>query len=200
MSTGSSSGRNGKQPQKKPVKRVEKVILSDTRSRVPSGKGKNGSSGSRKGIARKGSQEAGAARRVSRGVLKTIAIIFLVLLIMICIVGTALTVFIMKYVESDAVINLDDLSLNYTTTIYAVGSDGEYTEMQTISAEGNRIWVSIDDIPQYVQDAFVYSEDERFMQHTGVDWFRTIGAFVDMVAGQLALTTPGLALLPSPNS
>lgn len=188
MSTGSSSGRNGKQPQKKPVKRVEKVILS---APAPSGKGKNGSSGSRKGIARKGSQEAGAARRVSRGVLKTIAIIFLVLLIMICIVGTALTVFIMKYVESDAVINLDDLSLNYTTTIYAVGSDGEYTEMQTISAEGNRIWVSIDDIPQYVQDAFVYSEDERFMQHTGVDWFRTIGAFVDMVAGQLGFDNTG---------
>ncbi len=188
MSTGSSSGKNNRQPQKKPVKHVEKVILS---APVSSGKGKNGSSGSKRSVSRKGGQEVGAAHRVSRGVLKTIAIIFLVLLIMICIVGTAMTVFIMKYVESDAVINLDDLSLNYTTTIYAVGSDGEYTEMQTIAAEGNRIWVSIDDIPQHVQDAFVYSEDERFMQHTGVDWFRTIGAFVDMVAGQLGFDNTG---------
>ena len=188
MSTGSSSGKNGKQPQKKPVKRVEKVILS---APAPSSKGKNNSSKSKKSVARRDGQEAGAARRVSRGVLKTIAIVFLVLLIMICIVGTAMTVFIMKYVESDAVINLDDLSLNYTTTIYAVGSDGEYTEMQTIAAEGNRIWVSIDDIPQHVQDAFVYSEDERFMQHTGVDWLRTIGAFVDMIAGQLGFDNTG---------
>lgn len=188
MSTGSSSGRNGKQPQKKPVKRVEKVILS---APAPSGKGKNSPSKSKRGVARRGGQDVGAARRVSRGVLKTIAIVFLVLLIMICIVGTAMTVFIMKYVESDAVINLDDLSLNYTTTIYAVGSDGEYTEMQTIAAEGNRIWVSIDDIPQHVQDAFVYSEDERFMQHTGVDWLRTIGAFVDMIAGQLGFDNTG---------
>ena len=109
MSTGSSSGKNGSRPQKKPVKRVEKVILS---APAPSGKGKNGASGKTKGVSRRGNQEVGAARRVSRGVLKTIAVIFLVLLIMICIVGTAMTVFIMKYVESDAVINLDDLSLN----------------------------------------------------------------------------------------
>lgn len=188
MSTGSSSGKNGSRPQKKPVKRVEKVILS---APAPSGKGKSSSSGSKKSLSRRDGQEVGAARRVSRGVLKTIAVIFLVLLIMICIVGTAMTVFIMKYVESDAVINLDDLSLNYTTTIYATGSDGEYTEMQTIAAEGNRIWVSIDDIPQHVQDAFVYSEDERFMEHTGVDWFRTIGAFVDMIAGQLGFDNTG---------
>ncbi len=188
MSTGSSSGKNGSRPQKKPVKRVEKVILS---APAPSGKGKNNVSGSKKSGSQQGGQKVSAVRRIGRGVSKTIAVTFLILMIMICIVGTAMTVFIMKYVESDSVINLDDLSLNYTTIIYAIDSDGEYTEMQTISAEGTRIWVSIDDIPQYVQDAFVYSEDERFMQHTGVDWIRTVGAFVDMIAGQLGFDNTG---------
>lgn len=39
-----------------------------------------------------------------------------------------------------------------------------------------RVIVSIDSIPQVVQNAFIAIEDRRFWQHDGVDWLRVVGA------------------------
>ena len=50
--------------------------------------------------------------------------------------------------------------------------------MKTLSSDENRIWVDIDTIPQYVLDAFVAIEDQRFYEHEGVDWFRTFSVTV----------------------
>ncbi|MGE4284367.1 MAG: transglycosylase domain-containing protein, partial [Clostridia bacterium] len=40
----------------------------------------------------------------------------------------------------------------------------------------NRVWVSINDIPENIKNAFIAIEDERFKEHFGVDIKRTIGA------------------------
>lgn len=50
----------------------------------------------------------------------------------------------------------------------------------------NRIWVSIDTVPQYVKDAFIATEDIRFYSHNGVDVKRIAGALIaDIKAGAL---------------
>lgn len=40
----------------------------------------------------------------------------------------------------------------------------------------NRIYCPISELPQYLTDAFVCVEDERFFQHNGVDYYRILGA------------------------
>ncbi len=75
--------------------------------------------------------------------------------------------------------NIKNLELNMTTIIYAKDDDGVWQEYQRIHGEENRIWVSIDEIPQNLIDAFIAIEDERYFDHNGVDWKRTTGAFVN---------------------
>ncbi len=96
------------------------------------------------------------------------------------IIAAALTVYVLQFVDQDAVdISLSDLDLDYTTFIYGYDENGARVELQSISRNADRIPVSINQIPQHVQDAFVYTEDERFYEHYGVDWKRTFLAFVN---------------------
>jgi penicillin-binding protein 1A len=47
--------------------------------------------------------------------------------------------------------------------------------------------VGLDEIPRHVVDAFVITEDKRFYQHSGVDYFRVVGAVVaNLKAGGLS--------------
>lgn len=62
-----------------------------------------------------------------------------------------------------------ELVMKESTTI--VDADGE--EVARLFSE-NRESVSLDEIPEHVQEAFVAVEDQRFFDHTGVD-FRSIG-------------------------
>lgn len=121
------------------------------------------------------------AEKVVRGTVssigKIILSIILVLTITCCIVGTVLTIYVMQFVESDASINLNDLKLSYTTVMFGKDADGNDVEIQRIYEGGeNRIWVDFKDIPDVVWQAFVSVEDERFFQHEGVDFKRTMGA------------------------
>ena len=54
----------------------------------------------------------------------------------------------------------------YKSTVY----DAEGNKMQELIASGtNRTMVTIDQVPQHVQDAFIAIEDERFYEHNGID-------------------------------
>ncbi|MBE5937769.1 MAG: hypothetical protein E7265_07035 [Lachnospiraceae bacterium] len=54
----------------------------------------------------------------------------------------------------------------YSTTIY--DAKGRITQ-KLVGQNANRIYVTIDEIPKCVQDAFVAIEDERFWTHNGID-------------------------------
>ncbi len=111
----------------------------------------------------------------------TLVSLFLIVVITGSIVATALTIYIMRFANDNTIdVDLENLKLSYTSIIYGQNSEGEQVELKRLSNEDNRIWVDISDIPKHVQDAFVYSEDERFFTHEGVDWKRTFGAFVNM--------------------
>lgn len=71
-----------------------------------------------------------------------------------------------------------------TTKLYYKDTDGNDIEMEDERLYGseNRIWISLEDIPIHVQNAFVAIEDHRFFEHAGVDMKRTAGAVLSFVA------------------
>ncbi len=111
----------------------------------------------------------------------TLLSLVLIVIITGSIIAAALTVYIVQFSNDVDVIELDlsDLDLAYSTFIYAYDDNEAVTELAKISRKADRIPVTIDKIPQYVQDAFVYTEDERFYEHDGVDWQRTFMAFLN---------------------
>jgi penicillin-binding protein 1A len=61
--------------------------------------------------------------------------------------------------------------------------DGEGARFADVFAPGNRrIWVSLNDIPDFVQKAFIAAEDRRFYTHHGVDERGIIRAFIGNLA------------------
>ena len=121
------------------------------------------------------------AIKILKGLGTALLSIFLILVITGSIVTTALTIYIMKIADaSDYTIDIDALKLSYTTMIYATDNEGNEMEVKRLYENANRIWVDYDQIPAHVVDAFVYTEDERFWDHTGVDWKRTFSAFANL--------------------
>ena len=112
--------------------------------------------------------------RVLRGLLA----FFLVCVMVVSIVAGGFLIYIFNFVDDDFAVDLDELKLNCTTTIY-VQEGEEWVEFQRLHGNENRIWVSFNEIPQDMKDAFVAVEDKRFYKHGGVDWKRTISAFAN---------------------
>lgn len=123
------------------------------------------------------SPEKSKVRKVFGAIGKVFLTTFLVLTITGCIVGTALTIYVMEFIDSKATIDLNRLKLNYTAIVYAKDANGKEVEVQQLNKKENRIWVDLTDIPEDLKKAIILSEDERFEKHYGVDFKRTIYAF-----------------------
>lgn len=72
--------------------------------------------------------------------------------------------------------SIRNMEINMTSVIYVQNEKGDWEEYQRLHGAENRIWVGIDKVPQYLKDAFISIEDERFETHSGVDWKRTAAA------------------------
>ena len=91
---------------------------------------------------------------------------------------------IMPEVEKSS-INMVTSETDLSSAIYYYDhSSGSYAAAQTLYASENRVWVSLEDIPQNLIDATVSIEDKRFWTHKGVDWRRTAAAVKYMFTGQ----------------
>lgn len=113
-------------------------------------------------------------------VFKLVAAVMLLTIIGACIGGTALTVFVMKYMDSESGYDLENIETTFTSNIYVTDSEGTDTIVRSLSASGRRDWVDIEDIPEYVQYAIICAEDVDFMDHEGVNWIRTTAAFANL--------------------
>lgn len=60
-------------------------------------------------------------------------------------------------------------------------ADGN-TMAELITAGSNRIWVDIENVPEYVQEAFIAIEDSRYYEHNGIDLRGILRAGVKAVA------------------
>ena len=125
--------------------------------------------------------------------LKMFLTVMLIGIITVSLVAGTFLVYAFTMVDGTMDVNLNDLELNFTTTIYIEDkASGEWVEYQRLHGEYNRIWRSYDEkaakdennttytgIPQQLVDAYVAIEDKRFQTHYGVDWKRTFGAVIN---------------------
>lgn len=111
--------------------------------------------------------------RILLGILLVCVVVGVVCISVISIYGYSV-------VHGDPVFNLTEekYSQNQTSFIYGYDNDGNEVEITRLHGEENRIWVNLDDMSEYLPNAFIATEDQRFLKHSGVDWIRTIGVIV----------------------
>ena len=91
-------------------------------------------------------------------------------ILLVVVIGGCAGVGIMKGIIDSApdISEIDVTPTGFSTTVLA--SDG--TETATLVGSGsNRQYVTIDEIPEYLQHAFVAVEDSRFYEHNGIDLY-----------------------------
>lgn len=107
--------------------------------------------------------------------------VFLIGVITGCLVLGAFAVYVFNFVDDTVHEDLDELTLDYTTSIYTLNKEtGEYEEYKRLHGIENRIWVDFEEMPYNLRYAFIAVEDKRFEKHNGIDWKRTVSAFANM--------------------
>lgn len=124
-------------------------------------------------------------------ILQIVLTCFLVGLITCSIVVASFLVYAFTMVDGTVEQDLNDLKLNFTTSVYVENKKGDWEEYKRLHGEYNRIWVDYDEdaiekgdenykgIPADLAHAFIAIEDKRFESHYGVDWKRTFAAFIN---------------------
>ena len=111
-----------------------------------------------------------------------IILLLIVLLIIICagiVAGAIWGGFdVFDLLGSDYTINMEDLVIEYeNSNVY--DADGNF--ICELSAGTKRRVVSLDEMSEYLANAYIAIEDERFYEHSGVDFKRTAAATVTYI-------------------
>lgn len=121
-------------------------------------------------------------RKLSTKFMVNIFRVFIFAIILVCVAGGFLALGMVKSII-DGAPDVEDLSIapaGYSTVVY----DSEGNEIEKLAAIGsNRIPVSIDQIPEHLQYAFIDLEDERFYEHNGIDVKGILRAGVQFLQG-----------------
>lgn len=115
--------------------------------------------------------------------------VFLVVIITGSIFATALTIYVLNYADTTTTVSLENITANYTSRFLYENPD--YDENNSKSEEyllyyalkntnQHAVWTDYQSIPLNLSNAIVATEDERFLSHDGVDFKRTLGAFVNI--------------------
>ena len=96
--------------------------------------------------------------------------------------------FFKQYVETTLAPSLEvraeDYTMNLSSFIYYQDKEtGAWKELQSVHGEENRILVDFDEMSDYLWQAAVAIEDERFFEHQGVDWKSTARAVYQLAQG-----------------
>lgn len=108
-------------------------------------------------------------RKVKNKVAITTLKVFMVFVVAIGIVSVAAVLGVAKGIIDSApdISYMDVVPTGYSTSVYA---DDGVTQIDTLVGSGaNREYVTLDQIPKHLQQAFVAIEDERFYEHNGID-------------------------------
>ncbi len=109
--------------------------------------------------------------------------------IMVCILTTtlvvgAMVVFWVTNFDAEAYCpDLSSLSQSKRSIIWVQDDADQWVPYHNLEG-GNSVWVPLEEIPLNMQNAVIAIEDERFRDHEGVDWKRTAGAMVNLVANR----------------
>ena len=106
-----------------------------------------------------------------------------IILGILAVVGAVIGI-VLSLKDGAGLMNRSDFEIqNFTTYVYDINGN-EYT---TLNGAENRTYASLDQISKYLPDAFIAIEDERFMQHKGVDLKRTGAATVKYILSKFGV-------------
>jgi len=81
-------------------------------------------------------------------------------------------------------VRAEDYTMSLSSFIYYQDKEsGQWKEFQSVHGPVNRILVDFEEMSDYLWQAAVAIEDQRFFTHQGVDWKRTLGAVKELVVG-----------------
>ncbi|MEE1315414.1 MAG: transglycosylase domain-containing protein [Faecalimonas sp.] len=111
------------------------------------------------------------SKKAKKSKKKRVTIFKMVLLICLLVGGMGLLaggLVFKRIIDSAPKITAEDIKPSaYTTTVYA--NDGTTQLATFVDAGSNRVHVTIDQIPEDLQNAFIAVEDARFRDHKGID-------------------------------
>ena len=102
--------------------------------------------------------------------------IFIILIILACLAGGG--VFAAIFFGDTWTITEDDLVIKMQNS-YTYDNDGKL--LHELAGEENREIISLSEMGEYIPNAFIAIEDERFYEHSGIDLYRTAGAIVTYI-------------------
>lgn len=127
----------------------------------------------------KKTKENGSKGKKNHAKLKKALKVMLVMFLLLCvIVGGILAAIVYRCIWGDWAIDKDVIDIKYENTkMY----DKDGNVIAVLTGDETREIISKDDMSPYLLKAFISIEDERFEEHNGVDWKRTIGAFISFI-------------------
>jgi len=101
------------------------------------------------------------------------------------IVAAVFAVYIKNYIDPTYDIENLQFESDLTTFLYYRDENDNWVEYEEERIHGseNRMWVSYDEMPADLVNAFVAIEDKRFFTHPGIDLRRTVGAVLGFLTG-----------------
>lgn len=118
-----------------------------------------------------------ANKNKNRNIFKSVALVTLILVLVVGFFAAGVLKSIIDNAPPLDLAKIEDQS--QTTFIY--DQDGnlitEYFGLE------NRVWATLDEIPDMLENAFIAIEDKRFYKHKGIDPIRIAGAFVNNLKG-----------------
>ena len=123
--------------------------------------------------------------KIKNKVALTVLKVVMVFVVCIGIIACAAVLGVAKGIIDSApdISQLDVVPTGYSTTVFA---DDGITELDTLVGSGaNREYVTLNQIPKHMQQAFVAIEDERFYEHNGIDLQSIARAGVATIKGFL---------------
>ena len=137
---------------------------------------------SKESVAKKHKDLVSTPRRLTTKLIVNVFRVLIFTFLLLCIAGGFMGLGMIKSIISGAP-SVDDLNIapvGYSTTVL----DSEGNEIEKLTTSGsNRIPVSIDQIPECLQYAFIDIEDERFFEHNGIDIKGIMRAGVQFLSG-----------------
>ena len=115
-----------------------------------------------------------------------IGTILLVMVLTIAIFTGIFLTWINTSLKGKVEVYVDELETKVSTELYYLDAKtDEWVMYQTLYSDGeNRIWIDLENIPQYMKDAAIAIEDKRFEKHNGVDFRGTVRAILSTLTGR----------------
>ncbi len=86
------------------------------------------------------------------------------------------------FIDNSTDLIAQEYNLELASVVYYTDEEtGQPVEYDRMHAEQNRIWVDLENTPEMLRKAFIAIEDERFLEHHGVDWKRTFSAVIGYI-------------------